>query len=196
MASRMDGMVIAQANQSQTAEYNLNIPRMGGHGTIPLSLYNSSAASTALTNTSTETVLDTYTLPANMLAPGRRLNIRYKGIATATNSTDTLTVKVYIGGTSGTALLTSSSTDAADNDISGGEVDVHCRTDGASGTLVASGTFTKVEAASGTATRVDTLVASTAVDTTVTQQICVSYKWSVASTSNSCRNDLFSVTLF
>ena len=196
MASRIDGMVIAQGDLTQTAEQVLRLPYMGGPGTVPLSLYNSAAASSALTNTLTETVMDTYTLPANMLASGRRLVIKYKGTATATNGADTMTVKVYIGGVAGTALLTSTATDAVDADISGGEVELICRTAGASGTFIAGGSFTKVEAASGTASRVETLVASTAIDTTATQQICVSYKWSAASASDSARNEMFSVVLY
>src|ERR1700742_4406776 len=69
-------------------------------------LYNQVAAGTALTNSTTETLLGSFTIPANTLKAGDLLRFRYQGIATATNSTDTLLHKLYIGGLAGTALLT------------------------------------------------------------------------------------------
>jgi hypothetical protein len=159
--------------------------------------YSNTAASTAVTNTTTETLFSTsYTVPVNVLEAGTMVKIRFQGIATATNSTDTLTINVYIGGLTGTALLTSSATNATDNDIFAGEVALIVRTAGASGTFVASGSFTKVEAASGTATRVDAITASTAIDTTATQVVGVSATWSVASASNSCRLDIMAVEIY
>lgn len=160
--------------------------------------YVAVAASAAHTNTTTEALFDkTYTIPANTLKAGSVIKIRYQGIATATNSTDTLLVKLYLGGLSGTALLTGTATDVADNNIFAGEAMVVVRTIGASGTFVAVGTHTDVPAASGTAVHnITEITASTAIDTTTTQVIGVGADWSVASASNSCRLDIMVVEVY
>lgn len=159
-------------------------------------LYAQVAASTAVTNTVTETAFDKYyTIPANMLQVGSLLRIRYQGIATATNSTDTLTAKLYIGGLTGTALQTCGATDVANNNIFAGEFMLAIRTIGASGTFVGWGQNTAVLAASGTATMVVTNIASTTIDTTASQDLKVSATWSVANSGNSCRLDYFAVEM-
>ncbi len=159
--------------------------------------YASTAASSAISNTTDETAFsESYTLPKNALRAGSVIKVRYQGIATATNSTDTLLVKLYIGGITGTAILTGTATDVANSNIFAGEATIVVRTIGASGTFVAVGTHTDVPAASGTASHAITeITASTAIDTTATQQIAVSATWSVASASNSCRLDVFVVEL-
>lgn len=159
-------------------------------------LYAQTAASSAVTNTTTETLFDAnYTLPANILQVGSLLRIRYQGIATATNSTDTLTAKLYIGGLAGTALQASAATDVANNNIFGGEFFLAVRTIGATGTFIGWGDYIKTLAASGTATSVIANVASTTIDTTAAQVIGVSATWSVASASDSCRLDYLTVEM-
>lgn len=159
-------------------------------------LYSSVAASSAVTNTTTETLFDKYyTLPANVMKVGSLLRIRYQGIATATNSTNTLTAKLYLGGKTGTALQTCGATDVANNDIFAGEFYLAVRTVGASGTFVGWGNYTATLAASGTATNVVGIVASTAVDTTASQVIGVAATWSAANAGNSCRLDYLSVEM-
>jgi len=159
--------------------------------------YVNTAASTAISASSTETAFDTnYTIPANTLRAGSVIKVRFQGIATATNSTDTLTIKLYLGGLTGTAIFSSSATDAVNSDIFAGEAIIVIRTIGATGTFVASGNFTKVEGASGTATRVDAIVASTAIDTTTSKLVTASGTWSTTSGSNSCRMDIFSVEVY
>lgn len=157
--------------------------------------YTSVAASAAHTNTTTEALFDkTYTVPANTLKAGSVIKIRYQGIATSTNSTDTLLVKLYLGGLTGTALLTGTATDVANDNIFAGEAMVVVRTIGASGTFVAVGTHTDVPAAAGTAVHdITEITASTAIDTTTTQVIGVGADWSVASASNSARLDIMVV---
>lgn len=159
--------------------------------------YANTAASTAVTTTSSETAFDTnYTIPANSLRAGSVIKVRFQGIATATNSTDTLQIKLYIGGIAGTALFTSTATDATNNDIFAGEGVIVIRTIGSSGTFVASGSYTKVEGASGSATRVDFVTASTAIDTTTSKQITASATWSTNNAGNSCRLDIFTVEVY
>lgn len=170
--------------------------RYGVVGYPEVLLYRSVAASTAHTNTTTEALLDSsYTIPANTLKAGTVVKIKFQGIATSTNSTDTLTVKLYIGGLAGTALLTGTATDVANNNIFAGEFTLIIRTAGASGTMVGYGTHTEVPAASGTAVHnVTEILASTTIDTTATQVIGVGVDWSVASASNSCRLDMMIVS--
>lgn len=159
--------------------------------------YVNTAASTAITASSTETAFSTnYTIPANSLRAGSVIKVRFQGIATATNSTDTLTIKLYIGGLTGTAIFTSSATDATNNDIFSGEGIIVIRTIGSSGTFVASGSYTKVEGASGTASRVDFITASTAIDTTTSKLVTASGTWSSTNAGNSCRMDIFSVEVY
>lgn len=160
-------------------------------------VYRTVAASTALTASSTETAVGNYSIPANTLKAGTVIKVRYQGIATATNSTDTLTVKLYLGGASGTAILTGTATDVADNAIFAGEAMLVIRTAGANGTFVATGTHTDVPAASGTATQgIAEITASTAVDTTAAQAVTVTAKWSTTSGSNSCRLDIMVVEIY
>ncbi len=153
------------------------------------------AASAAVTSTSTETAFSTgsYTIPANALAAGSVIKIRYAGIATSTANSDTLQIKTYIGGTGGTALLTSAATDAVNSDIFAGEYNLTIRTAGTSGTFVGQGVYTKVEGASNTATSVNVLTNSTAINTQTTQQLVVTATWSVADVNDSCRLDIFNV---
>lgn len=158
-------------------------------------VYANTAASTAVTNTTTETAFsEKYTLPKNILRAGSVIKIRFQGIATATNSTDTLAIKLYLGGLSGTALLTLAARDVANNDIFSGEAVVVIRTIGASGTFVATGTAPANPNAAGTAVA-QYRTASTAIDTTVTNDISVSAQWSVADAGNSCRLDVLVVEL-
>ena len=156
--------------------------------------YANTAASTAVTNSTSETAFSTsYTIPAGTLVPGEAIDIFWQGIATATNSTDTLTIKVYIGGLSGTLLFTHAATDVADNNTFFGTYKLIIRTIGSSGTLVGFGWGKSVPAAEGTITVKDDILASTAIDTTTSKDITVSAQWSVASASNSCRLDVLHV---
>ena len=160
--------------------------------------YSNTAASTAVTSTATETLFDTsYTIPANTLKAGTVIKMRWQGIATGTANTDTLTVKAYIGGLSGTALCAGTATDVANNAIFSGETTLICRTAGASGTFVAVTKHTEVPAASGTAVEdVTEIVASTTINTTTTQVIGVSGKWSTTDTVNTCRLDIIAVEIY
>lgn len=163
-------------------------------GVFPILVTNAAAASTAITNSSTETVFDngSFSIPTNWLRAGSLIRFGWQGIATATTGSDTLTIKAYVNSTS---VATSSATDATNNDIFAGDAAVAIRTIGASGTFVASSSFTKVEAASLTASRVDQITASTAIDTTAAVVIAVKATWSAISASDSCRLDMFWVSV-
>jgi hypothetical protein len=160
-------------------------------------VYRNVAASTAHASSTTETLLDaSYSIPANTLKAGTVVKIRFQGIATATVAAETLTVKLYIGGLTGTALLTGTATDVANDAIFAGEFTLIVRTAGASGTFVGYGTHTEVPAASGTAVHdVTEIKASTTIDTTAAQVVGVGVDWSGAS-ANSCRLDLMIVEIY
>lgn len=165
-------------------------------GVVPAVVFTNTAASTAVSNTTTETLFDQFcTIPAKHLQPGQLIRIRYQGIATATNSTDTLAIKLYIGGLTGTVLFSHAATDVANDNVFQGEYELIIRTVGSSGTMVGVGTGKSVPAAEGTMTIKDDILASTTIDTTTSKVIGVSATWSVASASNSCRLDFLRVEL-
>ncbi len=157
-------------------------------------LYASTAASAAITATATETAFDkTYTFAADQLKVGDVIKIYGQVIATATNSTDTLTVKVYFGnGLSGTAIGTSGALDVANNDICIFDITLIIRTVGATGTFVASGFITI--GVPGTATVKTYAIASTTFDSTGTMVVTPSATWSSTNAGNSCRLDALTVS--
>lgn len=164
--------------------------------------YTAVAASTAVTNTTTETIFSNkYSIPANTLKAGQMIKIRFQGIATATNGTDTLAIALKIGSTDaappvgGTTLLSLAATDVANNDVFTGEYNLIVRTAGASGTMVGVGTYKSIPAAEGTMTIKDDILASTAINTTAALLIAVTATWSVANAGNSCRLDFMSVEI-
>lgn len=161
---------------------------------ISKKLYSNVAASTAVTNTTTETAFDQkYTLPANSLQVGSVLRIRAQGIATATNSTDTLNAKLYIGGTTGQLIAQTGALDVANNDLFTFDFELIVRTIGATGTIVGAGyTFVGTP---GTANLRAAYLASSTLDTTANKDIVVSATWSVANAGNSCRLDVLHVDL-
>lgn len=155
------------------------------------------AASAAHTSTTTEALIGSYSIPANTLVAGSVIEVEYQGIATAATNTDTLAVKLYIGGLGGTAILTGAATDIAANAIFSGKATIVIRTIGTSGTLVAHGHHTDVPAASGTATiGIAEITASTAINTETAQVVGVGADWSTTDLNNSCRLDIFVVKIY
>lgn len=162
--------------------------------------YNAVADSTAVTSTSTETMFDAqYAIPANTLKAGSIVKIKGTAIRTGVNSTDTAIFNTWLatnttaGSLAGTTFTTSSTTNGAANDIFDWESTIVCRTAGSSGTLVASSSVVKVEAASNTATRVQVLTNSTAVNTQTAQTIGVSVKFNSTNAGNSAVLRILSV---
>jgi len=185
---RADDGTLRQTDGTTTAAVN------GWLGGV---VYANTAASAAHTNTVTEALFDKqYSIPANTLVAGSVVKIRFQGIATSTNSTDTLTIKLYIGGLTGTALLTGTATDVANDNIFCGEFTLVVRTAGASGTCVGFGSHATVPAAAGTASPVFGILASTTIDTTAAQVVGVGADWSVANAGNSARLDVMLVEIF
>jgi hypothetical protein len=118
------------------------------------------------------------------------------------NGTDTIQPILNIGSTlaastlavtGGTALLTATATTGAANLVFHGEYELQIRTIGSAGTMVGTGIYKKVPAAEATYSAVDDILASTTIDTTVDQIVCVGLVYSASSASNSCRLDFFRV---
>ena len=156
------------------------------------------AAGTALTNTTDETALISYTIPANTLVAGSTIRVRAAGIATATNSTDTLTVKMLLD-TEATAIssaeniVSTGAVDVADNDIYDFDTLIVVRTAGSSGTAVAISSVHNMDAPA--TARISDLKSSFTLDTTSANVLQITGTWSVASASNSCRSDIFVVDI-
>lgn len=148
------------------------------------------AAGTALTASSTETSLGSHTIPANRLRVGSRIRVRAQVIATATNSTDTLTLKLYIGGLAGLLICTTGAVDVANNDIGYIDAELVVRT---ATTAVAAGV--QGLGVEGTVTAKPFKMASGTIAINVANDITVSGTWSTTNGGNSCRIDVLDVDI-
>jgi hypothetical protein len=155
----------------------------------PALVYAATAASTAVSNTTSETSFDnvTLSLAADTIRAGDTYEFEAQAIATSTTSSDTLTVKVKIGST---VIVTTGALDATNNDLAVIRGTITFRTAGASGTLVADGI--QIIGAEGTAVK-DWKLASTVVDTTAAMAITCTATWSASSASDSVRLDNFTM---
>jgi hypothetical protein len=160
---------------------------------VPVKTYRLAAAGTALTNSTTRTALASYTIKAGVLKVGSRIRFRAQAIATATNSTDTLTLDIggAVGGTPA-SIVASAATDVANDNVGVIEGEIVIRTVGATGTAAGTAKVSTL-AASATAAPVEKIIASFTIDTTADLVLGLYGTWSVASASNSCRADTFVV---
>ena len=155
-------------------------------------------AATTLTNSTTQTLLDSCAIPANSLVAGSTIRVKSMGIATATNSTDTLQITLGLGPTA-TALasreeiLATDAVDAVNNDVFYIDAVIQVRTVGTGGTAVAMVQYQDPDAVATTSKRI--LKASFTLNTTVANTLAVSGQWSVANAGNSMRSDLFVVDI-
>lgn len=147
------------------------------------------AASTAVTATSDPTKFNLqHTIPANTLKAGDVVRIRAQVIATATNSTDTLALKAFLGTTEVAAVA---AVDVANGDIGVIDLDVVIRTIGAGGTCVAAGAGSI--GTPGTATMKPIFKASQAINTAAALAAAIEATWSTNNAGNSCRLDVLNV---
>lgn len=153
---------------------------------------NAVADSTTITNTTVETAFSTATgtIPKNTLKVGDLIRIRGSVAFPATNSTDTATIKVYLGST---AVLTIPATDVANDDVASFDITLTVRTIGASGTFVGLAKYSI--GVLGTATERTQTVNSTAVDTTAALAVTAKVTWSVANAGNQAILRVWSVTV-
>lgn len=156
-------------------------------------LYTLLAAGTALTNSTTETVLGSYEIPANGLQAGKVYTLSGAVVATATNSTDTLRIRVRVGPTTltGTVVADSGAVDVANGDVVAWSLTATVRNTGSTSVVIVSGWCT-APGAEGTATA-RVAFESLSIDSAVAQKIEATGVWSVANAGNSCRCDHFTV---
>jgi hypothetical protein len=156
-------------------------------------LYALLSAGTALTNSTTETVLGSYEIPANGLQAGKIYQLSGAVVATATNSTDTLRIRVRVGPTTltGTVVADSGAVDVANGDVVAWSLTATVRNTGLTSVVLVSG-FCSAPGAEGTATA-RVAFESLSIDSSLAQKIEATGLWSVANAGNSCRCDSFLV---
>lgn len=160
--------------------------------------YVMQAAGTALSNSNTETVLGSFSIPANAIGKGTVVRIRFQGIATLGNSTDTLTVRLRFGTTTltGTALITTSAVDVTNGggDIFTGFFELTSRAAaGAAAAIIGSGLYSDPAAVGGAFKTA--YLGSTNFATNGALLVEVTGQWSVANAGNSCRLDQLNVEI-
>ena len=152
--------------------------------------YNTSSTETVLNGTFTAASADT--VAANALAVGKTIRLRARGYySTPAAGAGTLTIRVRVGGVSGTIVAQTSAqtlgTSMA-NRAWHADVDFTCRTAGGSGTVFGMGTFFRATSAVGSAVvelvSPGTPPAAITIDTTAAAQWVITSEFSVSDVAN------------
>lgn len=158
------------------------------------SISNATSSSTTVANTTTETVIATFNIPANDMIVGATYEITAWGIASVTG-TPTLTFRGRVGGIAGTSNgnVPATASSGVANKVWRVTYRVVCVTTGASGTFHGNLEAAESVSVAGTnpsvcTTRMDG-GSTVAVDTTASKDMVITAQWSAASTSNTltCR---------
>ena len=147
------------------------------------------ASGSAYSNATAETVLGSLTIPANRIKVGTRIRFRFLVNVTSGNSSNTLTLKVRLGGVAGTLIATGSAVDVTDGgaDVGIVEGEIIFTSVGATGALRACGSQALGPPASATFKPwMVTVAAALTGDTTADNALVITGTWSAASASNSC----------
>ena len=162
---------------------------MANPGKIPVNIV---APSAVITNLGTETTFSngTYVFPANFLQVGDVIKIHGKVTCVAENATNTHRIRCYVGAST---LADSTALQLAAADVVEFDIEMTIRTIGASGTFVC--TVRVADSVSGTWATTTATVASTAIDTTVTETIAVKSLASATSAGNQIRLDEFRIEI-
>lgn len=149
------------------------------------------ALGTALTNSSTETILASKTIPADTLRIGMAVDVEGMVEVTAAQSTDTLTLKAYLGSTE---IFAMSAVDVAANDLSSFRVKlVSLTAPGATVDVYAIGEYSIF----GSTSTVAVKAKKTSIATNGDLVLSIKGTWSVAGSggANSARAVNFDVTV-
>jgi len=151
------------------------------------------AAGTALTSSTTETVIPTAaqcqgsrTIPANFLKVGNQIRVRARGIYSTPTGSDTINMRARYGGTGGVQLAATGAVDPGlASTAFGWDIDVvlTVRSIGASGTVVAAGGFhVRQDNATNGTNNWFPMGANTTItiDTTVATTIDLTAQWSAS----------------
>lgn len=187
LAAAATAVVVGSRLQSDGAG---GVKISAGLGTHSLAV--ATAVSTAVSNTTTPTTFSTgtYTLPASTLQVGDVLVLKGEGIATATNSTDTLAITVLVGSNT---VLTIPALDVADNNIFDYEITLTVRSISTTTCTIVGEAQYSIGAAASTMKMVS--VAAFTINSTIANVIATQATWSVASASNSVRLDVFDIEM-
>lgn len=145
------------------------------------------AASTAITNTTTETAFSTtFSIPANRLRVGSVLSLRTRASVSSGNSTDTLTLRARLTNASGTLLGAGLAFDVTNGGGDVGDINLQMvvRSLGAAGTMMSSGSIGLLTAVQATGS-----AGAVTIDTTAAITLVITAQWSAASASNSVAMD-------
>ncbi len=153
-------------------------------------LYSIIADGTSLENSTTETVLASKTIDGGILRVGDVLEILARVWVEDNNSTDTLTIKLYVGTEE---IVTTGAVDVADDDIGFIHAFVTVRAIGSSGAVEATGTVAL--GVPGTVTAKPFRKAQATEDISGDVAIAIKGTWSVANADNECEAEHFSVRL-
>lgn len=155
---------------------------------FPSTVHAQIASGTALTDSTTETALASYTIKGGTLAAGKSIGFDATFLTTAAQSTDTLTLKVYIGAT---AIATFTAEDQTTNDVSVITGKLTSRALSSSATVVSWVLGTDADATGEAARGFAAKTAS--LDTTGDIVLSIKGTWSVASANNSVQCESFNV---
>lgn len=169
----------------------------GLNGTIPISGLGKTSTTT-ISNTTTETVLHSFTIPGSDASAGSVYAIKATGTMDWTTGSPTLTLRARLGGISGaviaTCVLTCTASASTAAPAWSADADVVCITTGGSGTWrgtiralgqIVSGGFT---AAANPATT-GAPAAAVTQSTTATADLVITAQWSAANAANTVRCD-------
>lgn len=159
-------------------------------------LYTLESAGTALTNSTTETVLASFVLPAYSMQVGKRYRVKAAVRVPVTNGTDTLRVRLRIGTATltGTVIADGTAVDVANDDLIVFDLEGVVRAIGAGAagaTVVWTGAGT-LEGAEGTVT-FRAASESDTTDSSVDNYVQLTGTWSAASASDSAQAEYFTV---
>lgn len=146
------------------------------------------ANSTAHSDSTDEATLDSYTFTGTELAAQDVIEVSAKVVATATNGTDTLAVRLLVGTEE---ICTTGAVDVANSDVAMIHAKITLRAVGSSGSVSAHG-YTSL-GASGTVTAKVFAKAAASEDLSGSVSVSIRADWSAASASNSCRLEDFVV---
>jgi len=140
------------------------------------------AASSTITNTTTETAFSTtFSIPANRLRVGSVLRLRARASVSSGNSTDTLTLRARLTNAAGTLLGEGPAVDVTNGGGDVGDIDLEMivRTLGSGGTMMTNGKIGLLTAVESTGS-----AGAVTIDTTAANVLVITAQWSAASASN------------
>ena len=140
------------------------------------------AASSTITNTTTETAFSTtFSIPANRLRVGSVLRLRARASVSSGDGTDTLTLRARLTNAAGTLLGEGPAVDVTNGGGDVGDIDLEMivRTLGGGGTMMTSGKIGLLTAVKSTGS-----AGAVTIDTTAANVLVITAQWSAASASN------------